>query len=88
MSKCIMLGAFLDGQVFDSSRERGQSAEFNLTGVIKGWTETLQQMPTGSRWLVWIPPELAYGPSSPSGKIGPNQTLEFDIELLEVVKKK
>ncbi len=86
--KVHYVGRLLDGEVFDSSRQRDKPAEFNLSGVIKGWTETLKQMPTGSRWLVWIPPELAYGPSSPGGKIGPNQTLEFEIELLEVLKKK
>ncbi len=85
--KVHYVGRLLDGQIFDSSRQRGQAAEFSLDAVIKGWTYTLQQMSVGSRWLVWIPPELAYGSRSPSGKIGPNQTLQFDIELLEVVKK-
>jgi len=85
--KVHYVGRLLDGQIFDSSRQRGKAAEFNLGGVIKGWTQTLTQMPTGSRWLVWIPPELAYGDRGAGGKIGPNMTLEFDIELLEVLKK-
>jgi len=85
--KVHYVGRLLDGQVFDSSRQRGKPAEFNLGGVIKGWTQTLAKMPTGSRWIVWIPSELAYGERGAGGKIGPNMTLEFDIELLEVLKK-
>jgi len=86
--KVHYVGRLLDGQIFDSSRQRGEAAEFNLSGVIKGWTETLQKMPVGSRWMVWVPPEMAYGSRGAGGKIGPNQTLEFDIELLGIVKKK
>ncbi len=86
--KVHYVGRLLDGRVFDSSRQRGEPAEFKLDGVIKGWTETLQQMPTGSRWLVWIPPEMAYGTRGAGGKIGPSMTLEFEIELLEVLAKK
>ncbi len=86
--KVHYVGRLLDGRIFDSSRQRGEPAEFKLEGVIKGWSETLQQMPTGSRWLVWIPPELAYGTRGAGGRIGPSMTLEFEIELLEVMAKK
>ena len=86
--KVHYVGRLLDGQIFDSSRQRDAPSEFKLDGVIKGWTETLQQMPTGSRWLVWIPPEMAYGTRGAGGKIGPNMTLEFEIELLEVLPTK
>lgn len=78
-------GTTLDGNEFDSSIKRGEPATFGLTQVIKGWTEILQLMPVGSKWKVFIPENLAYGPQGPPA-IGPNQTLLFDIELLEVVK--
>lgn len=76
-------GRLLDGTVFDSSIQRGEPATFPLSGVIKGWTEILQEMPVGSKWTVFIPQELAYG-SSDMGAIPPFSTLEFDIELLSI----
>lgn len=77
-------GRLLDGTEFDSSYRRGEPAEFMVGGVIRGWQEALQAMPKGSRWEVWIPAALAYGERGAGGAIGPNQTLHFEIELLEV----
>ena len=78
-------GEFVDGTVFDSSRQRGAPATFPVTGVIKGWTEALQLMSEGSYWRLFIPPELAYGErGTAGGRIPPNSVLIFDIELLEV----
>ncbi|MDR1454115.1 MAG: FKBP-type peptidyl-prolyl cis-trans isomerase [Tannerella sp.] len=79
-------GKHLDGTVFDSSVQRGEPATFGLLGVIAGWTEVLQIMPVGSKYQVWIPSDLAYGPSG-SQTIKPNSTLEFEIDLLEIVKE-
>lgn len=79
-------GKTLDGNEFDSSIRRGEPAEFGLTQVIKGWTEVLQLMPVGSKWKVFIPENLAYGLQAPP-VIGPNQTLVFEIELLDIVKE-
>ncbi len=77
-------GTLIDGSVFDSSVERGEPAEFPVNGVISGWTEALQLMKEGDKWQVYLPSKLAYGPQSPSPKIGPNSTLIFDVELLQV----
>ncbi|MCR9065456.1 MAG: FKBP-type peptidyl-prolyl cis-trans isomerase [Cytophagales bacterium] len=77
-------GTLIDGTVFDSSVERGAPATFGVTQVIKGWVEALQMMPTGSKWKLYIPADLAYGPRG-QGQIGPNSTLIFDVELLEIV---
>jgi len=79
-------GTLIDGKVFDSSVNRGQPATFPLNGVIKGWTEIVQLMPVGSKWKVVIPPQLAYGENGAGGAIGPNETLIFEIELLEIKK--
>jgi FKBP-type peptidyl-prolyl cis-trans isomerase FklB len=79
-------GTTIDGEVFDSSVERGEPATFPLNGVIKGWTEGLQLMSVGSKYKFYIPSELAYGPRQAGGKIGPNSTLIFEVELLEIVK--
>jgi FKBP-type peptidyl-prolyl cis-trans isomerase FklB len=80
-------GTLIDGTVFDSSVERGEPITFGVTQVIKGWTEILQLMPTGSKWTVYIPENLAYGANPrPGGAIKPYMTLIFDIELLSVVK--
>lgn len=78
-------GTLIDGSVFDSSVERGQPAEFGVTQVIQGWVEALQLMPVGSKWKLFIPSNLAYGPQGPPS-IGPNQVLIFEVELLEIVK--
>lgn len=79
-------GSLINGEVFDSSVERGQPAQFPVNGVISGWTEALQLMPTGSKWQLYIPANLAYGPNG-NRSIGPNETLLFEVELLEVDKK-
>ncbi len=75
-------GRLLDGTEFDSSIKRGVPAQFGVTQVIAGWTEALQLMPEGSKWELYIPAELAYGPGG-TGPIGPNQTLIFEVELLK-----
>ena len=77
-------GTLLDGTVFDSSVERGQPASFPLNAVIPGWTEGLQLMKVGDKFKFVIPPNLAYGPASPSPKIPPNSTLVFEVELLAI----
>ena len=77
-------GTLPDGQEFDSSYNRGQPATFSLGGIIAGWKEVLQLMPEGAKWEVVIPPELGYGNVGASGLIGANQTLVFEIELIEV----
>ena len=77
-------GTLLDGSVFDSSYDRGQPAEFALSQVIPGWTEGVGMMPAGGKYRFWIPSDLAYGEKGPPG-IGPNATLMFDVELLEVL---
>jgi FKBP-type peptidyl-prolyl cis-trans isomerase FklB len=76
-------GRLLDGTEFDSSYGRGQPTELGVGQVIPGWQEALQLMPVGSKWEVWIPASLAYG-SQGAGSIGPNETLHFDIELIEI----
>ena len=77
-------GTLLNGTVFDSSVERGQPATFPLNRVIRGWTEGLQLMKVGDKFRFEIPPDLAYGPNSPSPKIPPNSTLVFEVELLAI----
>jgi len=79
-------GTTVDGEVFDSSVDRGEPASFPVGGVIKGWTEALQLMPVGSKWQLFIPSELAYGSRGAGPKIGPNSTLIFDVELLSIDK--
>ncbi len=78
-------GTLVDGNVFDSSVERGKPAEFNVNRVIPGWTEALQLMKTGSKWKLTIPYNLAYGERG-SQSIPPFSTLIFEVELLEIVK--
>lgn len=80
-------GRLLDGKVFDSSYDRGAPASFGVGQVIPGWTEALQLMKPGSKWEVWIPSEIAYGARGAGADIGPNEVLNFTIELLEVVQK-
>ncbi|WP_086934764.1 FKBP-type peptidyl-prolyl cis-trans isomerase [Agarilytica rhodophyticola] len=74
-------GSFVDGEVFDS----GENVDFIVNQVIPGWVEGLQLMNTGAKWKLFIPPALAYGESG-SGKVGPNATLIFEIELLRIEK--
>ena len=80
-------GTLIDGTEFDSSYKRGEPAEFPVNRVIKGWTEALQLMPVGSKWELYIPPDLAYGEHSPGPEIGPNSTLVFDVELMSIKPK-
>jgi len=84
--KCNYEGKLIDGTVFDSSEKQGQPIEFAVNGVIAGWTEALQLMPVGSKWRLFIPPNLAYGDQQPSPVIKPGSTLIFDVELLDIVK--
>jgi FKBP-type peptidyl-prolyl cis-trans isomerase len=74
-------GTLLDGTEFDSSYKRGQPVKFAVNGVIRGWTEALQKMKVGSKWQLFLPPDLAYGEQSPPG-IPPNSVLVFEVELL------
>jgi FKBP-type peptidyl-prolyl cis-trans isomerase FklB len=78
-------GTFIDGNVFDSSVERGEPAVFPVNGVISGWTEALQLMKVGSKWQLYVPSDLAYGVRG-RGEIPPNSTLIFDVELLGIEK--
>lgn len=80
-------GKLIDGTVFDSSIQRGQPAEFPVSGVVPGFAEALQRMKVGDKWIVTIPPELGYGErGGPGGRIGPNEALVFQLELLKIVK--
>ncbi len=79
-------GKLINGTEFDSSYKRGEPVEFPLEGVIPGWTEIVQLMPVGSKWEVVIPAELAYGDRGQPPVIGPNETLLFEIELLDIPK--
>lgn len=78
-------GSLIDGEVFDSSIQRGESISFPVGGVIQGWQEVLQLMPVGSKWEVFIPGHLAYGEAGSPPKIGPNATLVFIVELIAIV---
>lgn len=77
-------GTFIDGTEFDSSYKRGEPASFPLNGVIKGWTEGLQLMSPGAQYRFFIPSDLAYGKKGRGETIGPEATLVFEVELLEV----
>ncbi|MFV0472394.1 MAG: FKBP-type peptidyl-prolyl cis-trans isomerase [Paludibacteraceae bacterium] len=79
-------GTLISGKVFDSSVQRGEPAVFGVTQVIQGWIEALQLMPTGSKWKLFIPSDLAYGERGAGQSIGPNTTLIFEVELLDIVK--
>lgn len=85
--KCHYTGTLTNGEKFDSSVDRGQPADFPVSGVIPGWTEALQLMKVGSKYKLFVPPELAYGAQGRPG-IPPNSVLVFEVELLEIAKKK
>jgi len=80
-------GKLLNGTEFDSSFKRGQPTTFNVTGIIKGWTEALELMPVGSKWQIFIPSDLGYGPRGAGRDIGPNACLVFEVELLSIQPK-
>jgi FKBP-type peptidyl-prolyl cis-trans isomerase FklB len=77
-------GTLVDGKEFDSSHKRGQPATFAVGGVIRGWTEALQQMKVGDKWELYIPAEIAYGPRGAGADIGPDAVLIFELELLSI----
>lgn len=81
---CHYHGTLIDGTVFDSSVQRGKPASFPLNRVIKGWTEGVPMMKSGSKWRFFIPPHLGYGEQQVSAQIGPNSTLIFDVELISI----
>jgi FKBP-type peptidyl-prolyl cis-trans isomerase len=83
--RCHYEGTLIDGKVFDSSYKRGEPAEFPVNRVIAGWTEALQMMKPGAKWEVFLPSKIAYGERGAGGMIGPNETLVFTIELIEVL---
>jgi FKBP-type peptidyl-prolyl cis-trans isomerase FklB len=85
--ECNYRGTLINGTEFDSSSKHGGSATFPVSGVIKGWTEALQLMPVGSKWQLFIPPDLAYGERGAGGDIGPDETLIFEVELLSIKSK-
>ncbi len=82
--KCHYKGTTIDGEEFDSSYKRGEPATFALNRVIKGWTEGLQLMKEGGKWLFFVPSELAYGEKGAGANIGPNEVLIFEVELLGI----
>ena len=84
---CNYRGTLLNGTEFDASEKHGGPASFPLGRVIKGWTEALQLMPVGSKWQLFIPPDLAYGDAAPA-EIGPGSTLIFEVELLSIGEAK
>ncbi|MDQ3618092.1 MAG: FKBP-type peptidyl-prolyl cis-trans isomerase [Pseudomonadota bacterium] len=80
-------GTLLDGSTFDSSYERNEPVVFPLSQVVPGWQEGIAMMPVGSKYMFWIPSKLGYGEQgTPGGPIGPNATLVFEVELLEIVE--
>jgi len=84
MVECHYRGTLINGTEFDSSYRRGQAASFLVAGVISGWTEALKLMPVGSKWQLFIPPQLAYGAQGAGRDIGPDATLIFEVELLAI----
>ena len=84
---CNYRGTLLNNTEFDSSAKHGGPATFAVNQVIKGWTEALQLMPAGSKWELFVPPDLAYGPRAAGPDIGPNSTLIFEVELLSIQPK-
>jgi len=83
MVECRYRGTLLDGTQFDGT-EAGKSAKLKVSSLIPGWKDALKQMPEGSQWQLFIPPQLAYGERGVGSDIGPNETLLFDVELLAV----
>ena len=86
MVKVHYTGSLLNGQIFDSSVQRGEPAQFGVHQVIPGWTEALQMMAVGSKYKLYIPAKLAYGSNGAGDRIPPNATLIFEVELLDIVK--
>jgi FKBP-type peptidyl-prolyl cis-trans isomerase FklB len=84
--RCHYTGHFIDGTVFESSYTNNQPIDFSVGQVIRGWTEALQLMPTGSKWRLFIPSQLGYGDME-NGRIPGGSTLVFEVELLEIVKE-
>lgn len=84
--KAAYKGTLINGTEFDNSDKHGGPATFSLAGVIPGWTEALQLMPVGSKWRLFIPSDLAYAERGAGGLIGPNATLIFEVELMEIEK--
>lgn len=83
--ECHYRGTFIDGTEFDNSYKAGKPVTFKVQGgVIAGWSEVLKIMPVGSKWQVFLPPQLAYGERGAGSQIGPNVTLIFEIELLSI----
>jgi FKBP-type peptidyl-prolyl cis-trans isomerase len=82
--KCHYQGSLINGQVFDSSYQRNEPAVFPVNGVIKGWTEALQLMKVGAKWMLYVPADLAYGDQGAGNVIEPGSTLIFEVELLEI----
>ncbi|MBK9470209.1 MAG: FKBP-type peptidyl-prolyl cis-trans isomerase [Gammaproteobacteria bacterium] len=80
-------GTLIDGTEFDSSYKRNEPVTFPVGGVIPGWVEALQLMPVGSKWELYIPSGLAYGPGGAGNQIGPNSALKFEVELLSIEPK-
>jgi FKBP-type peptidyl-prolyl cis-trans isomerase FklB len=85
---CNYRGTLISGKEFDSSSKHGGPASFPVKGVIKGWTEALQLMPVGSKWQLFIPPDLAYGDRGAGADIGPGETLIFEVELVSIGEPK
>ena len=86
--ECNYKGTLIDGTEFDSSEKNGGPVKFKVGQVIPGWTEALKLMPVGSKWELYIPSELAYGPRGAGSTIGPNCTLIFEVELVNIVPDK
>jgi FKBP-type peptidyl-prolyl cis-trans isomerase FklB len=86
--KCLYHGTLIDGTVFDSTVERGDTAQFGVNQVIKGWQEALPMMKEGGKWQLFVPADLAYGNTERGEFIKANETLIFDIELIEVIERK
>ena len=81
-------GTLLDGTEFDSSFKRNQPATFKVNGVIRGWSEALQLMEVGAKWILYVPAALAYGDRGAGQQIGPNATLIFEVELISIQEQK